>query len=225
MKRRHETVRLSNLERLVAEAGSAAALARLAKTSESYLSQIRNQLTTPKGTPRGVGDDLAAKLEQAMGKPNGWMDETHRVATEDHAPYNAEPGPELRGLHPLISWVQAGEWAEIAGNFVLGDAEDLLPCPVRCSTDTFVLRVRGESMEPKFHDGDLIFVDPQVSPDSGKYVVVRIEDSHEATFKQLIVEGDRQYLKALNPDWPHRIIEVNSNATICGVVVFKGELV
>ena len=57
------------------------------------------------------------------------------------------------------------------------------------------------------------------------YVVVRMEDSHEATFKQLIVEGDRQYLKALNPDWPKRIIEVTANATLCGVVVFKGELV
>ena len=227
MKRRHETVRLSNLELLVAEAGSAAALARLASTSESYLSQIRNQLTTPKGTPRGVGDDLAAKLERAMGKPNGWMDEPHReiTAAEEPAPCNAEPGPEVRGLHPLISWVQAGEWAEIAGNFELGDAEDLLPCPVRCSTDTFVLRVRGESMEPKFHDGDLIFVDPQVAPVSGRYVVVRLEDSQEATFKQLIIEEGHQYLKALNPDWPHRIIEVNSNATICGVVVFKGELV
>ena len=225
MKRRHETVRLSNLELLVAEAGSAAALARLASTSESYLSQIRNQLTTPKGTPRGVGDDLAAKLERAMGKPDGWMDESHRVATEEHAHYNAEPGPDVRSLRPLISWVQAGEWSEIAGNFELGDAEDLLPCPVRCSADTFVLRVRGESMEPKFHDGDLIFVDPQVAPVSGRYVVVRLEDSQEATFKQLIVEEGRQYLKALNPDWPHRIIEVNVDATICGVIVFKGELV
>jgi SOS-response transcriptional repressor LexA len=225
MKRRHETVRLSNLELLVAEAGSAVALARRASTSESYLSQIRNQLTTPKGTPRGVGDDLAAKLERAMGKPDGWMDEPHRVATEDHAHYNAEPGPDVRSLHPLISWVQAGEWSEIAGNFELGDAEDLLPCPVRCSADTFVLRVRGESMEPKFHDGDLIFVDPQVAPVSGRYVVVRLEDSQEATFKQLIVEEGRQYLKALNPDWPHRIIEVNVDATICGVIVFKGELV
>jgi SOS-response transcriptional repressor LexA len=102
-------------------------------------------------------------------------------------------------------------------------AEDLLPCPVRCSKDTFVLRVRGESMEPKFHDGDLIFVDPEAAPISGRYVVVRLECSHEATFKQLIVEGDRQFLKAVNPNWPQRIIEVN--ATICGVVVFKGEVV
>jgi len=225
MKRRHETVRLSNLEFLVAEAGSAAALARLAGTSESYLSQIRNQLLTAKGTPRGVGDELATKLEQAMGKPNGWMDESHQEFMEERARYNAEPGPEMRSLHPLISWVQAGGWAEIAGGFALGDAEDLLPCPVRCSPDTFVLRVRGESMEPKFHDGDLIFVDPEAAPLSGRYVVVRLEDSHEATFKQLIVEGDRQYLKAVNPDWPQRIIEVDSNATICGVVVFKGEVV
>lgn len=218
-------MRLSNLELLVAEAGSAAALARLANTSESYLSQIRNQLTTPKGTPRGVGDDLATKLERAMSKPNGWMDESHELVTEDQAIFNAEPGPEVRGLHPLISWVQAGGWVEIAGNFELGDAEDLLPCPVRCSRETFVLRVRGESMEPKFHDGDLIFVDPQVTTVSGRYVVVRLEDSHEATFKQLIIEEGRQYLKALNPDWPHRIIEVNTDATICGVVVFKGEVV
>ena len=45
------------------------------------------------------------------------------------------------------------------------------------------------------------------------------------TFKQLIIEEGHRYLKALNPDWPHRIIEVNSNATICGVVGFKGEVV
>ena len=162
MKRRHEELRLDNLERLVAEAGSAAALARLAHTSDSYLSQIRNRLTTAKGTPRGVGDDLAAKLEKAMGKPHGWMDERHGEGAKNTEPvfYNAEAGPDVRSLRPLISWVQAGEWAEIAGNFALGDAEDLLPCPVRCSPDTFVLRVRGESMEPKFHDGDLIFVDP-----------------------------------------------------------------
>lgn len=31
-------------------------------------------------------------------------------------------------------------------------------------------------------------MDPQVAPVSGRYVVVRLEDSKEATFKQLIIE-------------------------------------
>jgi SOS-response transcriptional repressor LexA len=56
-------------------------------------------------------------------------------------------------------------------------------------------------------------------------VVVRLDESNEATFKQLIIEEGKQYLKALNPDWPNRIIEVDEEATICGVIVFKGEVV
>ena len=114
---------------------------------------------------------------------------------------------------------------EIAEGYQPQYGQELLPCPVSCSNDSYVLRVRGVSMEPKFHDGDLIFVDPHVDAVHGKYVVVMIEDTAEATFKQLIVEEGRQYLKALNPEWPNRIIEVNQNARICGVVVFKGEMV
>jgi len=227
MKRRPEQIRLRNLGLLITEAGSAVKLARTAGTSSSYLSQVRNQMPTRKGTPRGIGDDLAEKLERGMGKPRGWMDEAHASAVpEDIAKeLNAHPGPPFQSLHPLISWVQAGEWHEIAEGFVPEYGVELLPCPVKCSKNSFVLRVRGISMEPKFHEGDLIFVDPDISPDNGKYVVVRLEDSNEATFKQLIIEGDNHYLKALNPDWPKPIIEVDSDATICGVVVFKGEMV
>ncbi len=224
MKRKPETIRLQNLERLINEAGSAVELARLVGTSSSYISQVRRQMPTQKGTPRAVGEDLAAKLEHGMGKPEGWMDEPHEpmLASQET---NAHAGHDFRSLHPLISWAQVGERMEISEDYAPQYEEELLPCPVKCSKDSYVLRVHGISMEPKFHDGDLIFVDPHVDPVSGKYVVVTLEDTVEATFKQLIIEGDRQYLKALNPDWPNRIIEVNSAATICGVVVFKGEVV
>ena len=67
------------------------------------------------------------------------------------------------------------------------------------------------------------FVDPEAARISGWYVVVRLEDSREATFKQLIVEGDRQFLKAVNPYRPQRIIKVDANATIRGFVVLQSE--
>jgi SOS-response transcriptional repressor LexA len=228
MKRKPEQVRLQNLELLIAEAGSAAKLARIVGTNSSYLSQVRNQMPTKKGTPRGVGDDLAEKLERGMGKPHGWMDESHESSKAEPVSsdeINAHDGPDIRGLYPLISWVQAGEWTEIYQGYVPPYETELLPCPARCSEQTFVLRVHGVSMEPRFHEGDLIFVDPEATPSHGKYVVVQLDESNEATFKQLIVEENREYLKALNPDWPNRIIELDTTATIVGVVVFKGEMV
>ena len=98
---------------------------------------------------------------------------------------------------PLISWVQAGAWSEIQEVSPL-EAEHFM-CPVNCSEKSFVLKVQGISMEPKFLDGDLIFVDPEARPEHGSYVVARLDDENQATFKQLIIEGGQKFLKALNP--------------------------
>ncbi|MCP5418864.1 MAG: S24 family peptidase, partial [Chromatiaceae bacterium] len=138
---------------------------------------------------------------------------------------NAEKGADIITLCPLISWAQACEISEVPEVVEQRVAQEILPCPVPCSQGTFILRVKGASMEPKFYNGDLIFVDPAIVVESGKYVVVKLEDADEAMFKQLIIEGGRKYLKALNPDWPDRIIEIGENAKICGVVVFKGEMI
>ncbi len=226
MKRKLQQIRLHNLELLIAEAGSAAALARLVDTNSAYLSQLRHQMPTRNGTPRRVGDDLAEKLETGMSKPKGWMDEAHPGAPQPGAGRtpNTAAGPSTLTLHPLISWSRVGSRHKVAEE-TPEYGEKRLPCPVECSAESFVLRVRGASMEPKFHEGDLIFVDPNVSPEAGHYVIVQPDLSGEAMFRQLISEGNRQYLKALNPDWPDRIIELDSGATICGVVVFKGEVV
>ena len=60
-----------------------------------------------------------------------------------------------------------------ADSFSHGDAEAYLPSPVRCSDETFVLRVRGESRELRSRDGDLIFVAQAISPYHGPSVVVQ----------------------------------------------------
>lgn len=135
---------------------------------------------------------------------------------------NIEDGPDIRGRVPLISWIQAGAWSQIVDNFSPRDADDWMPCPSKYGPRTFALRVRGVSMEPKYQDGDIIFVDPDAEATHGKNIVVRLDDESEATFKQLVIEGEDKFLKPLNPDWPGpKLIQINGNATICGVVIGK----
>jgi SOS-response transcriptional repressor LexA len=155
-----------------------------------------------------------------MKKPQGWMDENHDAGLE---PALVHDGSTASSHHRLISWDQVGEGHDLSENLPPPYGTELLSCPVKCSAETFVLRVRGSSMEPKFREGELIFVDPLAPANHGKFVVVRLAESNEVTFKQLVLEDGNKYLKALNPDWPNRIVQVPPDTAICGVIVFKGE--
>ncbi len=195
-----------------------------------------------------LGADLAREFERLLGKPKYYLDGSvilqrfvdSPAFSEDLAKANAAfterriqerranivPGPAITGTAPLISWVTAGHWCAVADPFEPGVAEDWLPCPRKHGPRTFALRVRGISMENpggkfSYSDGDVIFVDPDKQAENGSRVVVRLDDDKEATFKQLVIEGERRYLKALNPAWPEKIIEISQDATICGVVIGK----
>lgn len=67
-------IRLTNLHRLIDEAGSLQQLADQAGTSYDNLWQIVSGTLLPSGKPRGVGNVLARRLEEGCGKPVGWMD-------------------------------------------------------------------------------------------------------------------------------------------------------
>jgi hypothetical protein len=72
-------IRLEKLKRLCEEAGGHTEVARRARVSPDNLWQILHGTPLPSGNPRGVGNQLAQKLERAFGKAAGWMD----VASED----------------------------------------------------------------------------------------------------------------------------------------------
>lgn len=137
---------------------------------------------------------------------------------ESSIDYNVQSTPQkLQGGFPLISWVQAGDWSDISLTSI--HEADHYPCPVKCSKSTFLLKVIGKSMSPVFNEGELIFVDPEVQPIDGKYVVARLDDENQATFKQLIIEDGHKFLQAANPNWPTPIQPINGNCTIVGVVI------
>lgn len=91
-------IRLNNLRKLIGEAKSAAELARKVGTDPAYLSQLVNRVPTPKGTIRGVGDVLVDRLEKAMGKPTGWMDQDHSKAKTEYSERERMIMEMFRGL-------------------------------------------------------------------------------------------------------------------------------
>lgn len=216
--------RQKNLLRLIQEQanGHQAEFASMIGKSPSYVGQL----------VRGVGsfgDRVARQIEQQCRKPRGWLDQDGQL--QQLGAQDAQ-SPRERGLCPMLSWVAAGSWHGMETPDGSGDdANEWLPCPVRHSSQTFALKVCGESMynplgRLSFSDGDLIFVDPQRQPENKACIVVRREQDQSATFKQLIEEGEppqmRRYLKPLNPNWPEPIMQFEDNDQLCGVVIFKG---
>lgn len=69
--------------------------------------------------------------------------------------------------------------------------------------DFFYLRVKGDSMEPRLYEGDLVLVRKQTSIDSGTYGVVTIDDE-EGVVKIVEYDKDSITLISQNHNYPPR---------------------
>ena len=80
-------IRRNNLEELIRQHGSLAELNdKLAlPRTDATLSQIRNQSLSSRGKRRSMGDELARRIESALGLEVGWMDNTHYPADDRHS--------------------------------------------------------------------------------------------------------------------------------------------
>lgn len=123
--------------------------------------------------------------------------------------------------YPVISWVAAGNWAEAIEPFEPGMEEEYMETGYRAPEgEAFWLKVKGDSMTSpvgqSVPDGAMILVVTSIDAKPGDLVVAKLTDSHEATFKKLIEDGGRKYLKPLNPTFP--LIAINGNCKLVGVV-------
>jgi SOS-response transcriptional repressor LexA len=123
---------------------------------------------------------------------------------------------------PLISSVRAGNWGEI--NDHEPDLSERIDCyESRPSRYAFALEIEGDSMEnpngnPSFPHGCIGIFDPEIEAKAGSYVVAKDVDTQQATFKRLMSDGGKWYLKPLNPAYPMMPIDAN-NKRIIGVLV------
>lgn len=96
---------------------------------------------------------------------------------------------------PVLGYVKGGN-PEAAFEEVIGYEE--ITEEMMHSGEYFGLIVKGDSMEPRFTDGDTVIVRKQPSADSGNIVVALIGETN-ATIKKLILDERGMILQPLNP--------------------------
>ena len=147
-------------------------------------------------------------IEQACGKPVGWMDQPHDTAETAPFDENVSPAPIGTRPIPVISSIQAGALRDIENPYEPGDGYAVeFTGDATLSRWAFCLDVEGYSMAPRFNPGDRLFVDPERSPSPGNFVVAR-NGSNQATFKKyrprgIDANGNEIFeLVPLNDDFP-----------------------
>lgn len=192
---------------------SKAALARACDVSPQALTGWLNTGRIAKESLAAIANKLKVDLDWLI-TGDGLPNKPKSLTVEN----NVLAAPNLGGLAPLISWVQAGSFTE--SHVEITDDMDFYPRPAGSSENTFVLKVVGESMIDEYKPGTLIFVDPERAAVSGDDVIAVMIDTGEATLKRYIEEpGMGKMLKSLNSNWPDPYLPINGNCHITGVVV------
>lgn len=118
------------------------------------------------------------------------------------------PIPVAR-LVPIINRVAAGYPTDFDDlNYPVGIADDYIRCPDLSDPNAFAVRVVGDSMEPKYQQGDIVIFSPAAEVRSGDDCFVRFSSPHETTFKRVYFESDQKLrLQPRNDTYPPQIVE------------------
>lgn len=200
------------LRRFVAKHGGHAAVVerfRLTGSLASYLSQ----LVAPNSTA-SFGETSAKNWEKRLGLTHLELQrpeiklQTQPIARRE--PTNVETAPSLRESQgvPVVGEVRAGPNGYLEElQYPTGHGEGFVEYWTRDKT-AYALRVRGDSMHPRYRAGEFVVVSPTGEPRIGGDVVVAMIDGRKM-LKQLnwIRDGEVQLL-SINGDYAPETLSI-----------------
>jgi len=161
-----------------------------------------------------------AHYEKAPEAARRYLEPLVKPAGSDAKFDNIEPYALGSGRKvPILGWVQAGQFSPTATNDLSPLAPDDYIYSDILGRNLFALRVENDSMEPLFHQDDIIIVNPNIKARSGDFVVARLKEGGEVTFKKLIIKDQRVSLRPLNGKYDDIILKEDEDFEILGKVV------
>ena len=160
---------------------------------------------------------LAKALEVS---PNFIMDE--KVPFNDD-PYKNLPEPNITEdytTYPVIGEVAAG-YESIADENWLGETVDIPNQYLqgRNKSDCFVLRVKGDSMIPLYHEGDKVFILKQSTMDYSGQIGVVIYGDNKGTLKRVEYAQGENWMRLVPLNLNHPVVKIeNEDLEHCRVL-------
>ncbi len=110
---------------------------------------------------------------------------------------------------PVINKVAAGYPADFDDlDYPAGIADDYVRCPDIHDPNAFAVRVVGDSMEPKFQEGDIVVFSPAAEVHNGDDCFIRFAEPHETAFKRVFFEPDNKVrLQPRNENYSPLIVD------------------
>lgn len=110
-----------------------------------------------------------------------------------------------------------GEVSAGTGVWVSDEPVEIIKYPVPVPNHDIALRVDGNSMEPMFHDGDVVFVKKTPEVHHGSIIIIIVNDN--AYIKKLYRRDDEVRLISLNPQYEDIILNPDDTIEIIGNVI------
>lgn len=176
--------------------------------SKQAVYKYENNIVT--NIPTDKVDAIAKRLKVSPAYLMGWEE---------------KPEPKKPTIPPGFEPMPKMDWVPLVGRIACGtpitaeeNVEQMVCVPSRWHS-TFTLTCKGDSMEPRIHDGDLVAIRSQPEVEQGEIAAVLIGD--EATLKHVYLHENFIELRPENPAFESIILTKEEMNT----VVIEGKAV
>ena len=157
------------------------------------------KMTTP---PRAenvkkIADYFGVPVSYFNADENGGIT-SNRFLTPEYRALVQEALKVVKTKIPVLGDVAAGLPIEVVTDIL--DYEEISPELTKDGSEYFALRIKGDSMEPKISDGDVVIVRKQEDVDSGQIAIVCV-NGENATCKKVMKQSGGILLQPLNPSF------------------------
>ena len=179
------------------------------KVDKNHISQYINGKAEPR-------QDKLSILAMALDVDEAWL-----IGFDVPMKKTSEPPTPKSNGYPTVRIPVLGDVA--AGVPILAQQDIIgyedIPADMAKTGEYFGLKIKGDSMEPKIHDNDIVIVKSMSDAENNDIVIAMI--NNEATCKRLHKYSNSVVLTAINSDYKPIEVTPDENIQILGKVVMS----